>query len=600
MTSTTLLRLAAIALPPALALIMLVFDPPGTLSAGAWRTSACLVWMALWWMTEALPVSVTAMLPIILFPLLGIADIKTATSAYAHPTVYLFMGGFLLALAIEKWNLHRRVALAVLLSTGGSARALIGGFMVTASLLSMWISNTATTIMLLPIGLAIITVVGQTVTGLSQSDRSNFQTALMLGIAYAATIGGVATLIGTPPNTFMAGFLQKNFDMEISFVHWMAVGLPVTLTMLPLAWWLLVRYIFPFNFSTSAQTHTTLAKMKAELGPVSREEKIIATVFALTALAWTFRPVIDDWLTRLTDPGIAMIAGLSMFIIPASRAVTSTANTSEAGGTPSATQDAASVGVPDSTQDTTDGTRATTNGTQDTTDGTRATTNGMQDNTDGTLATTNGTPTLTNGSTNGTLTTTTEAATDGTQAPAADRIVDGAAQPTFAQPAPAPVRLLGWQDTTRLPWGILLLFGGGLALAAAISSSGLAAAIGALFSNMDTVEIFLVVAIIATVVVFLTELTSNLATTATFLPVVAAVALQFGVDPMVFVVPVALAASCAFMLPVATPPNAIVFSSGMIRIPQMARAGLLLNACAIVIVSVVSMVLVPAVLVAVN
>nr|MCA8836890.1 anion permease [Pseudomonadota bacterium] len=252
------------------------------------------------------------------------------------------------------------------------------------------------------------------------------------------------------------------------------------------------------------------------------------------------------------------------------------------------------------TQDTTDGTRATTNGTQDITDGTRATTNGMQDTTAGTLATTNGTPTLTNGSTNCTLTTTTEAATDGTQVPAADRIVDGTAQSTFAQPAPAPARLLGWQDTTRLPWGILLLFGGGLALAAAISSSGLAAAIGALFSNMDTVEIFLVVAIIATVVVFLTELTSNLATTATFLPVVAAVALQFGVDPMVFVVPVALAASCAFMLPVATPPNAIVFSSGMIRIPQMARAGLLLNACAIVIVSVVSMVLVPAVLVAVN
>ena len=494
----TLVHRLALPAGPALALLMMAFEPPGQLGEPAWLTAACMVWMALWWMTEALPVAVTALLPILLFPLLDIADLKTTTSAYAHPTVYLFMGGFLLALAIEKWGLHRRLALAVLLSVGSNARALTAGFMLTAAALSMWISNTATTIMLLPIGIAVIKVVSDTVSDIADAQRRNFRTALMLGIAYAATIGGVATLIGTPPNTFMAGFLSDTYGIEVSFASWLAVGLPLTLVMLPLAWWLLVGIVFPFNFKTSRQTHSTLMQLRQTLGVMGREEKTIAAVFALAALAWILRPALDNWLPGLSDTGIAMTAGLSMFLLPAS----------------------------------------------------------PQDRAD--------TPKIT-----------------------------GA-----APESPTPARLLSWTDSARLPWGILVLFGGGLALAGAVSNTGLAVAIGSAVAGLQGVEILLLTALIVTVVIFLTELTSNLATAATFLPVVGAVALDFGIDPLVFVAPVALAASCAFMLPVATPPNAIVFGSGYLRIPQMARAGLGLNIASIVLVSLVSIALVPVALLA--
>lgn len=477
-------RKAGLILGPLIAATMIFAGNPFTMPALAWLTAACMAWMAIWWMTEAVPVAVTALLPIVLFPLLDIAPIKVTTTSYAHPTVYLFMGGFILALAIEKWNLHKRVALTILLASNGNARTLMGGFMITAALLSMWISNTATSIMLLPMGLAIIAVVAETVTDVSEENKANFQTALLLSIAYAATIGGIATLIGTPPNAFMAAFILDNYDIEIGFIEWMAVGLPATIIMLPLAWLILSRIVFSFDFETSDQTRDKLVQMRDELGPMSGEEKRVAAVFIATALSWAFRPVLDDWsmLSDISDTGIAIIAAISLFLIPA--------------------------------------------------------------------------------------------------------------------PSTENERLLDWNTTTKLPWGILILFGGGLSLASAVTSSGLGTAIGEAVSLLPTTDMMIMVAAVATLIIFLTELTSNLATTATFLPVLGAISMQMGIDPMVLLVPVALAASCAFMLPVATPPNAIVYSSGKITIAQMSRAGLWLNILGIIVVSVISTVLVPIILLA--
>lgn len=470
-------RRVGLVLAPVAAALMLFLGPPVGLTEPAWITAACMTLMAIWWMTEAIPVPVTALLPIVLFPLFGIAGIKETTASYAHPIIYLFLGGFLLALAIEKWNLHRRIALTILLSTGGNARSLMAGFMVTSALLSMWISNTATTIMLLPIGLAIISVISDTVRDISDKEQRNFQTALLLSIAYSATIGGVATLIGTPPNAFMAAFLLEHYQIDVSFAQWMLVGLPVTIIMLPITWLFLSRIAFPFSFETSEQTHDTLMKMKSELGRASREEKIISAVFIITALSWATRPFLDNYIPGLSDPGIAIVAGITLFLIPAP----------EKGGG----------------------------------------------------------------------------------------------------------RLLTWADTQKWFWGILVLFGGGLALANAVSSSGLAAAIGGAVASLQFLDLALVVVVVTTLVIFLTEMTSNLATTATFLPVIGAIAIQLGFDPAVLIVPITLAASCAFMLPVATPPNAIIYSSEKITIPQMAKAGFALNLLSITVVSLISVFAVP-------
>ena len=473
-------RRVGLVVAPVAAALMLFLGPPVGLTEPAWITAACMTLMAIWWMTEAIPVPVTALLPIVLFPLFGIAGIKESTASYAHPIIYLFLGGFLLALAIEKWDLHRRIALTILLSTGANARSLMAGFMITSALLSMWISNTATTIMLLPIGLAIISVISETVQDISDKEQGNFQKALLLSIAYSATIGGVATLIGTPPNAFMAAFLLEHYQIDVSFAQWMLVGLPVTVIMLPITWLFLSRIAFPFSFETSKQTHDVLMKMKSELGRASREEKITSAVFIITALSWATRPFLDNYIPGLSDPGIAIVAGIVLFLIPAP----------EKGGG----------------------------------------------------------------------------------------------------------RLLTWADTQKLSWGILVLFGGGLALANAVSSSGLAAAIGGAVASLQFLDLALLVVVVTTLVIFLTEMTSNLATTATFLPVIGAIAIQLGFDPAVLIVPIALAASCAFMLPVATPPNAIIYSSEKITIPQMAKAGLALNILSITVVSLISVFAVPVLL----
>ncbi|MGI9344844.1 MAG: SLC13 family permease [Gammaproteobacteria bacterium] len=463
-------------------LLVWVLPVPSGLTPAAWLTLGCLLLMSTWWMTSALPMAVTALLPLVLFPLLDIKDIRPTAAAYANPTIYLFMGGFLLALAIEKCQLHRRIALFVLIRTSASSRHLVAGFMLVAAFLSMWISNTATTVMLLPIGLAILAITEAAMPEVDAQEKKAFQSALLLSIAYAATIGGVATLIGTPPNAYMAAFLLENYQFEVSFIRWMSVGLIVTAVLLPLAWLLLTRVVFRFSFANTDTMRAELLRHWHELGPVSADEKKVAAVFACTALAWAFRPLLNqiEPLSALSDASIAIAAGVVLFLLP-----------NRQGG-----------------------------------------------------------------------------------------------------------HLLDWPDTQKLPWGILVLFGGGLALAGAVSTSGLATAIGATIAGLGIIDLAGLVLVVTLVIIFLTEVSGNLATVATFLPVIAAVSVAVGVDPVVLVVPVALAASCAFMLPVATPPNAIIYAADKVTIPQMAKAGLLLNVAAIILVTLLSLFAVPALLLA--
>ena len=461
------------------AIVVMLLPTPDGLTPEAHKTAALFLLMGVWWATEAVPVAVTALVPLALFPMLGIVDIQSAANPYANKTIYLFFGGFLIATAIQKWDLHKRIALFVLEYAGSNGASLILGFMLTAALISMWVMNTATTIMLLPIGLAVITVVKETVKGLSDQEIESFQLALLLGIAYGATIGGMSTLIGTGPNGMLAAFMADNYDLDISFVDWMKVGVPLSAVMLPCSWLILTRIIFKVQFETSQETKDLLSVMKQELGKFDGAEFKVFVVFVLTALTWMLRTVLDDvnGLEGLSDAGIAMISALFLFLLPSG-----------------------------------------------------------------------------------------------------DKEKRGA--------------LLEWKDAQEnVPWGLLVLFGGGLSLANAVQATGLAVWMGNLIPQ--GISIVLIVILVVTMIIFLTELTSNMATTATFLPVVAAIAIQSDFNPLLVTAAVALAASCAFMLPVATPPNAIVFGSGLIRVPQMARAGFLINVLGILVVSFVAAVSVP-------
>jgi len=448
---------------------------PDGMQPAAWTVLGVTLWMAFWWLTEALPVAVTALLPLILFPVLGLFDFKTAAAPYAHPLIFLFLGGFIIARAIETWNLHRRIALAIVRAFGTRPDFLIAGFMLATATLSMWVSNTATTVMMLPIALSIIGVLNEKE---DPSISANTTTALLLGIAYAASIGGAGTLVGTPPNALLAAYAQEQLGIEIGFAKWMTIGLPVVFILLPLAWLLLTRVTCPVPRRPIPGATAIIAAEMQALGPMSVEEKRVSAIFILTALCWIFRPLISQAVPdmALTDSGIALIGALSLFIIPASK----------------------------------------NNG----------------------------------------------------------------------------VNLMTWANAVTLPWGVLLLFGGGLSLAGAISASGLADIIGGGLTALADLDVIVLVAVITALIVFLTEITSNMATTAVFLPIVATVAHSTGVAPLELTIPVALAASCAFMMPVATPPNAIVFASEKLTVAQMARAGILLNFIAIFVIVLISRLLI--------
>jgi sodium-dependent dicarboxylate transporter 2/3/5 len=472
-------QLVGLFLGPVLAIAMILSGAPEGLSDTGWMTAAVGVLMAVWWATEAVPIAVTALLPIVVFPLVGIATIQDTTAPYANKVIYLFLGGFIVAFAMQRWNLHRRIALNVLQHVGGNGRSLIGGFMLAAALISMWVMNTSTTMMLLPIAVSIIGVIHGSVDSLDEKARLDFQYALLLGVAYAATIGGMATLVGTAPNALFAAFMQETYGIEIDFASWMMVGLPLTAIMLPLAWFVLTRIAFKVDFRTSGEGKATLRRLKEELGPITTPEIRVAIVFTLMAVTWVARPLLVTLpgLSALDDSGIAMAGAIALFLIPSGEK---------------------------------------------------------------------------------------------------------------SDPL-----LLRWTYAEKLPWGVLILFGGGLTLASAVSRTGLAEWLGGSLHAVGALPVAIIVIIAAAMIIFLTELTSNIATTATFLPVVGAIAIESGIDPIVLTVPVTFAASCAFMLPVATPPNAIVFGSGMLTIPKMVRAGIMLNLVGIVVVSTIALYLAP-------
>ena len=464
---------------PIIAIFMLLAPAPDGLSDEAWSVAAMGSLMAIWWATEAIPIAITALLPLVFFPLLGISSIQEAATPFANKVIYLFLGGFIVAFAMQRWNLHRRIALTILQYVGGNGRSLVGGFMLVSASLSMWVMNTSTTMMLLPIAISVITVIHGTVEHLNEKQKQDFQYALLLGIAYAATIGGMSTLVGTAPNAMLAAFMLETYDADLSFSKWMLVGIPLSLVMAPLAWVALTRWTFKVDFATNDTGRLALKKMKDDLGSISTPEIRVGIIFLLLAVAWITRPILITLpgLSALDDSSIAMAGAISLFMIPSG------------------------------------------------------------DKTD-------------------------------------------------------PV-LLRWIHLEKLPWSILLLFGGGLSLAAAVSNSGLAAWLGSNLSLISDLPTTLLVMIIAVMIIFLTELTSNVATTATFLPVIGAIAIEMGIIPIILAAPVTLAASCAFMLPVATPPNAIVFGSGLLNIPKMIRAGLVLNLIGIIVVSLVSLTLAP-------
>ena len=451
-------------------------DGTSGLTPGGLATAGVAVWMATWWLSEAVPLAVTALLPVVLFPLLGIADIRATTTPYAHPLIFLFLGGFLLGLGIQRFGLHRRVALLILLQVGSGPRALIGGFMLSAALLSMWISNTATTIMMLPIAVSLLKVLREHAEEPGQGpeiqrDVNVFGTALVLGIAYAASIGGMGTLVGTAPNLVLAAFVKDRFDTDVTMVRWLGVGLPLVVLLLPLVWWYLTHVAFRVAASSFPFGREVLEAEKADLGPMGRGERVALVVFLCTAAAWVLRPQLVQWfgLDGLTDSGVAMIGGLSLFVIP----------------------------------------------------------------------------------------------------------VDWKRR-EFA---------MDWETALKLPWGILILFGGGLSLAAAIGANDVDVFLASGLQGLKGVPTWVLALSIAAMVVFLTEITSNTAVTTTMMPVLAATAVATEVPPGVLLTAAALAATCAFMLPVATPPNAIVYSSGQVSVSQMARAGFGLNLIAIAAVT---------------
>lgn len=464
-------------LGPALFLmILLAFGPEGLPPAGV-AVLATTVWMAVWWITEAVPIAVTALLPVVLFPLSGGLDLEPTTAAYGHRYVFLFLGGFLIAMTIEKWGLHRRIALGTIALIGSNVRMIILGAMAATWSLSMWISNTATAVMMLPIATAIVAQLRDDPTTPEVDENDTFGKAFMLAIAYAASIGGMASLIGTPVNLVLVGVVKEAFGVEISFAQWFAIGFPVSVVLLLVCWWYLTRVAFSFDQRSFSGGRAEVRRQLHALGPMSREEKKILVVFSLTALAWIFRTsVLERFVPGLDDPVIAMVGGMLLFIVPG---------------------------------------------------------------------------------------------------------------PSIDRP------LLEWSEAVRLPWGIILLLGGGFALASGFAGSGLADYIGSTLRIPEGVGLFVVILAVTAVVNFLTEITSNVATTSMLMPVLAAAALPLGIHPYAMMVPATLAATCAFMLPVATPPNAVVFGSGYLTIPDMVRAGLWLNLVSIALVTLFCYFLLP-------
>lgn len=492
-----------------LAAALLVYALLGTseLSRDARVVAAVATLMAIWWMTEAIPLSVTSLLPIILFPLLTARTVAESTAPYANPIVFLFLGGFLIAIAMQKVNLHRRIALLTLHAVGTHPRQIVLGMMISTAFLSMWVSNTATTLMMLPIALSVLTLVAENsdrAKGTAADVRSGlaaghkvsdlihdkevrtFGVGLVLAIAWSASIGGLGTLLGSPPNAIVAGYISKELGKQVGFAQWMMLGVPIVVAFIGLAWLLITRVLFRFKLDDVPGGKQMIEDELARLGPMSRAEKSVRLVFILAALCWIVPSLLSNvgnlaetlpWLRLFNDTIVALTAGLLLFLLP--------------GGKP------------------------------------------------------------------------------------------GSA-------------VLDWKDAEEgLPWGVLLLFGGGLSLAASVAASGLDKWFGQQVMGLGVLPIVALIAVVTLIVLFLTEITSNTATAATFIPILGGVAIGIGTDPMTLLIPAALAATCAFMLPVGTPPNAIVFGTGAVSIAEMARGGFLLNVVGVVLITMFTVLIGP-------
>jgi solute carrier family 13 (sodium-dependent dicarboxylate transporter), member 2/3/5 len=463
-------QMIGLVLGPLLCVLIWILPPPAGLSEAGWATAGIATLMAVWWATQALPLAITALVPLVLVPLWGISDIGQTAAPYANPLIFLFLGGFLIALAVQRWDLHRRMALHILMHVGTRPSRLIAGVMLATAILSMWISNTATTIMMLPIALSLVAITGR---GALAGGRAgeNFAAAMMLGTAFAASIGGMATLIGSPPNALVAGYLLQEHAIEVTFADWMLIALPITIVMLPLAWLLLTRVTFPFPDKETGEGPEAIPAMLEAMGPMSTPEKRVAAVFAIVAALWILHPVISDvlGLKTITDVSVAIAGAVALFIVPADWR-----------------------------------------------------------------------------------------------------------KKEF---------LLNWERARKLPWEILLLFGGGLSLAQAIDGSGLARWLGGGLDFLNGAPTILILAGVTLCAVLMTELVSNTATTAALIPVVGALTVSTELAPLVLAAPLALGASSAYMLPVATPPNAIVFGSGLVTLPQMMRAGVLIGLFGVFIIT---------------
>ena len=464
-------------LGPALFLIILLWFQPEGLSKEANAILASTIWIAIWWITEAVPIAITSLLPIVLFPLTGGMELAETTASFGHRYIFLYIGGFILAIAIERWNLHKRIALSIVQLIGTNVKNVILGFMVATAFLSMWISNTASSVMMLPIGMSIISQLMDNPKTV-ENENQNFGKALMLAIAYSASIGGIATLIGTPTNLVLATIVQETYGIEITFSKWFMFGLPISLILLAICWKYLTEIAFTFKQKKFPGGRNEINKQLKSLGKLSYEEKMVLLIFVGTAFAWITRSLfLQKLIPNLDDTIIAVIAGILLFILPASKSKNR--------------------------------------------------------------------------------------------------------------------KLINWEEAVKLPWGILLLFGGGLALAQGFKTSGLAEWIGGQLTLLEGASIFILLLFLIALVNFLTEITSNLATTAMILPILAPLSLVLDVNPFILMVGATVAASCAFMLPVATPPNAVVFGSGYLRIPDMAKTGVWMNLFSIIFLTIMVYFLLP-------
>lgn len=474
-----LLQTFMLLLGPAVMLLTCLLEPPTGMNIASLRTAGLTFWMASWWVSEVVPIPATALLPLVFSPLANIATIERVAAPYAHPLIFLFLGGFLISIAMERSGLHKRIALRTMLYAGSKPSLQILAMMLVTAFLSMWMSNTATAVMLLPIAISTTHLLYK-----SSPEHNGYGKALLLSIAYSASIGGLATLIGTPTNALMAAYLSDSYQIEIGFAQWMIVGVPLSLTMLIICWLWLTKFTYKVDDQAKSAEKVDIKSLFGsqlkELGIMQRAEKSVLCVFLFAAICWIFRALLVDFTgLKISDTGIAIAAALLLFVLPANK---------------------------------------------------------------------------------------------------------GSAE-----------RILDWQSAAGVPWGVLLLFGGGLTLAAQINSSGLAEYIAHMIEGTSAIPLLVSVLAIVTLITFLTEITGNTATAAVFLPLLGPVAESISGSPLVWVIPATIACSCAFMLPIATPPNAIVFGSGQIQMRDMIKTGFVLNLIAIALITLVTMTLAAAV-----